>query len=60
MMNKNLVMNKDYLVPLLRKLAKTHRLVAPVRNEYGDTLFTLITDLDRTEIDLDHQPQASL
>ncbi len=60
MMNKNLVMNKDYLVPLLRKLAKTHRLVAPVRNEYGDTLFTLITDLDKTEIDLDHQTQASL
>lgn len=59
-MNKQLVLKKDHLLPLLRKLKKTHRLVAPIRNKYGDTLYSAIGDLDTTEIDLDHQPQASL
>ncbi len=51
---------KDHLVPLLRKIAKSNRLVAPVLNEYGDTLFSHITDLDSAAIDLAHQPQNSL
>lgn len=55
-----LVLAKDNLVPLLRKLAKDARLVAPVTNTYGDTQFQEIDDLDNTVIDLDHQPQGSL
>ena len=54
------ILHKDHLLPFLRRLAKEYRLVAPVRNRYGDTLYSVITDLDHTEIDLDHQPQASL
>ena len=57
---KELVLSKDNLVPLLRKLVKEARLIAPVKNRYGDTLFTEITDLDNQVIDLDNQPQASL
>jgi len=60
MNNKTFVLKKDHLIPLLRKLAKTNRLVAPIRNEYGDTIFSHITSLDDMEIDLDHQPQGSL
>jgi len=59
-MNRTLILKKDHLLPLLRKLRKTHRLVAPVNNAFGDTLFTEIQDLDRTEIDLQNQPQASI
>lgn len=59
-MSKSLVLKKDYLMPLLRKLSKTHRLVAPVRNKFGDTLFTEISQLDLTEIDLENQPQSSI
>lgn len=57
---KEQILPKDNLYPLLRKLAKEARLVAPQQNEYGDTLFTEIEDLDTARIDLDHQPQASL
>ncbi len=56
----NFVLEKDHLLPLLRKLGRQYRLVAPVRNRHGDTLFTEIHDLDRVEIDLEHQPQSSL
>jgi len=59
-MNRSFVLKKDNLLPLLRKLSKTNRLVAPVRNEYNDTLFAEITDLDKTTIDLDNQPQSSI
>ncbi len=57
---KELILPKDNLIPLLRKLSKDARLVAPVKNDHGDTLFTAISDLDTTEIDLANQPQASL
>ncbi|MBU0946928.1 MAG: 4Fe-4S dicluster domain-containing protein [Proteobacteria bacterium] len=57
---KELILTKDNLIPLLRKLGKEARLIAPVQNTYGDTLFTEISDLDATEIDLSNQPQASL
>lgn len=57
---KELILTKDNLVPLLRKLGKEARLIAPVKNEYGDTLFTVIDNIDETEIDLTSQPQTSL
>ena len=57
---KELILSKDNLIPLLRKLKKDARLIAPVKNEYGDTLFSEIDDIDATEIDLRNQPQASL
>jgi ferredoxin len=59
-MSKTLVLKKDHLLPFLRKLSKIHRLVAPVCNEFGDTLFSEITDLDATAIDLKNQPQSSI
>ena len=57
---KELILPKDNLIPLLRKLGKEARLIAPVKNDYGDTLFTEISDLDTVKIDLDNQPQSSL
>ena len=57
---KELILPKDNLLPLLRKLAKEARLVAPVTSRCGDTLFTEISDLAATPIDLENQPQASL
>jgi ferredoxin len=54
------ILKKDHLLPLLRKLRKRHRLVAPVRNEFGDTMYSPVTNLDGTAIDLENQPQASL
>ena len=59
-MSNTRILKKDHLLPLLRKLSKTHRLVAPVCNEYGDTLFSEIDDLDATAIDLNNQPQSSI
>lgn len=59
-MIKTQILHKDHLLPLLRKLGKQYRLVGPVRNRFGDTLYIEITDLDRVEIDLRHQPQNSL
>ena len=55
-----LVLAKDNLIPLLRKLGKEAKLIAPVKNDYGDTLFTEISDLDTVHINLDNQPQTSL
>ncbi|MCK5069883.1 MAG: 4Fe-4S dicluster domain-containing protein [Desulfocapsa sp.] len=57
---KELILSKDNLYPFLRKLTKDARLVAPVKNEYGDTLFSEIDDIDKTKIDLENQPQTSL
>lgn len=45
---------------MLRKLAKGRKLVAPVKNHYGDTLFSEIESLDGVEVDLENQAQASL
>ena len=58
--SRTLILKKDHLLPLLRKLHKTHGLVAPVCNEYGDTIFSEIHDLDATAIDMENQPQASI
>ena len=57
---RELILSKDNLIPLLRKLKKDARLIAPVKNEYGDTLFSEVDDIDTTRIDLQNQPQASL
>lgn len=59
-MAEKFLLKKDHLKPFLRKLTKAHRLVAPLRNRHGDTIFTPLTDLDHEEIDLDNQPQNSL
>ncbi len=57
---KGLILKKDNLVPLLRKIRKGGKLVAPVQNRHGDTLFEVIDDLDRQQLDLEHQAQSSL
>ncbi|AGF76886.1 hypothetical protein UWK_00301 [Desulfocapsa sulfexigens DSM 10523] len=57
---KELILSKDNLYPLLRKLRKEARLIAPVKNEHGDTLFRPVGDIDTTDIDLENQPQESL
>ncbi len=57
---RELILDKDKLYPLLRKLKKEARLIAPVKNDHGDTLFTTIEDIDTTRIDLENQPQESL
>ncbi len=54
------ILPKDNLRPLLRKLGHERQLVAPLRNQWGDTLYSLVTKLDEAEIDLLNQPQASL
>jgi ferredoxin len=59
-MESEKILRKDHLVPLLRKLARDYRLVAPVRNRYGDTLYSVVDDLDSAAIDLDNRPLASL
>jgi len=43
---KELILEKDNLYPLLRKLMKDARLIAPVENEFGDTLFSVIDDTE--------------
>ena len=59
-MTSRALLKKDHLVPLLRKLGKEYRLVAPVRNRHGDTLFAEVESVDTMAMDLDHQPQESL
>ena len=59
-MTDKYILKRDHLLPLLRKLKKTHRLIAPVRNRHGDTLFTAIDNLDEVRIDLENQAQNSL
>lgn len=59
-MNNRYILKKDHLPALLRKLRKDRRLVAPVRNEYGDTLMCPVDDLEQITIDLENQAQNSL
>jgi len=54
------LLKKDHLKPFLRKLAKDYRLVAPILNRHGDTMFNPISDLDREELDLENQSQNSI
>lgn len=57
---QELILEKDQLIPLLRKLKKTDRLIAPVANKHGDTLLREINNIDTDRIDLKNQPQNSL
>ncbi|MDZ7640683.1 MAG: 4Fe-4S dicluster domain-containing protein [Desulfurivibrio sp.] len=50
----------DHLPPLLRRLARQRRLVAPRATPWGDTMFTAIDDLDDLQLDLEGQPANSL
>ncbi|MDH3349087.1 MAG: 4Fe-4S dicluster domain-containing protein [Desulfobulbaceae bacterium] len=59
-MNEQYILKKDHLASILRKLGKSNQLVAPLRNELGDTLFCQVENLENSEIDLDNQPQNSL
>ncbi|MEA3464786.1 MAG: 4Fe-4S dicluster domain-containing protein [Thermodesulfobacteriota bacterium] len=59
-MNHHFLLKKEHLVPLLRKLAKDSRLIAPIRNDYGDTLFSEIDDLSSVTIDMEKQAQNPL
>jgi ferredoxin len=59
-MGSERILHKDHLRPFLRKLAREFRLVAPIRNRYGDTLYSVVTDIDCARIDLENRPQTSL
>ncbi|MDA8164275.1 MAG: 4Fe-4S dicluster domain-containing protein [Desulfobacteraceae bacterium] len=58
-METRYLLRKDHLLPLLRRLQKGHRLVAPARNRHGDTFYAEVRDLDRFHLDLDTPPQES-
>lgn len=59
-MSDTALLNKDDLTPLLVQVCRHQRLVAPVKNSYGDTLFCVIDDPTTVEIDLVNQPQNSI
>jgi len=59
-MNTRYILKKDHLPSLLRRLMKDYRLVAPVKNGHGDTLFSEIDSIDTAAIDLSDQPQGSI
>ncbi len=59
-MSDKLILKKDHLTTFLRKLSKEYQLVVPLKNCHGDTLFTVIEDLDSQPPDLVNQPQNSL
>ena len=59
-MTKQFILKKDHLRPFLRKVGKNRQVVAPRRNEYNDTLFGRVDDLEQAVIDLDNQAQNSL
>ena len=48
-------LSKDHLRSFLRKIKKSNRLVAPVANRHGDTLFSVINNLDYAPIELNEQ-----
>lgn len=59
-MSRRYILKKDHLPSLLRRLMKDYRLVAPVKNGPGDTLFSVIETIDQAAIDLTAQPQSSI
>jgi len=59
-MTDKYILKKDHLIPFLRKLKKERRLIAPLKNRHGDTLFSEVGSVDNVQIDLDNQPQNSL
>ena len=59
-MNHHYILKKDHLSSLLRRIMKEYRLVAPVKNPHGDTLFSVIDSIDSAGLDLTSQPQSSI
>lgn len=59
-MHSRYILKKDHLVPFLRRLAKDCRLVAPLRNRFGDTLYSEVEAVDSAPLDLAAQPQGSV
>ena len=55
-MPDELILNKEHLTSFLRKIAREHRLIAPVKNRYGDTLFEEVSCLDDISLDLESRP----
>ena len=53
-------LSKDHLRSFLRKIKKTRRLVAPVANRHGDTMFSVINNLDYAPIELNEQTQNGI
>lgn len=51
-----LILNKEHLSSFLRKIAKEHELIAPVRNRYGDTLLEVVSSVDDISLDLEARP----
>jgi hypothetical protein len=59
-MTDKYILAKDHLQSFLRRIKRKSRLVAPVKNQQGDTLFREVDDLDQVDIDLANQPQTAL
>lgn len=59
-LDNNYLLGKDQLKSFLRKVKKSHRLVAPITNQHEDTLFSLVNNLDRVPINLSDQPINSI
>ncbi|MBU0664657.1 MAG: 4Fe-4S dicluster domain-containing protein [Proteobacteria bacterium] len=59
-MNDRYILSKAHLKSFLRKVKKNHRIVAPVTNQHGDTLFCTISHLDRVEVNLSEQALNSI
>ncbi len=59
-MTDKYILKKDHLIAFLRKLKKKNRLIAPLKNRHGDTLFSAVDSVDNVQIDLDNQAQNSL
>ena len=51
-----LILNKEHLTGFLRKISKERELIAPVKNQYGDTLFEVVSSLDDVSLDLESRP----
>lgn len=59
MNDEQFILRKDHLTGFLRRLMKEHRLVAPVRTGQGDTLLSVVDDIDQARLDLAGQPVES-
>ncbi|MCK4620359.1 MAG: 4Fe-4S ferredoxin, partial [Desulfobacterales bacterium] len=55
-MADKLILNKEHLKSFLRKIAKKHELIAPVKNAGGDTLLEVIHSVDEVTLDLKTKP----
>ncbi|NVL90569.1 MAG: 4Fe-4S dicluster domain-containing protein [Desulfobacterales bacterium] len=55
-MPDELILNKEHLTGFLRKIANERELIAPVKNQYGDTLFEIVSCVDDVSLDLESRP----